>query len=400
MASAFWPLVLAFLSSRRLRTLWVNRSTSFFYLAAGVLMLCLAFGPTAYAFGKPILFRAPYFLLMLLPGGNSLRVPARFAMLFVLCLAQAAVLAVAGLKSESLRRVLVPICVVLILAEGWVPAMTVAPVPETIDLVGVDPNVRVLELPVGPVFPETATLFRATAHGHPLINGYSGYQPAHYYVLTTALQAHDPSILPMLQEAGPVAVIVQRDAEDSDRYLSMVSAVPGAKLVARSSVGRVYLLPQGPAPPARGDVGGRLTPRSVVATVNNELAPLMIDGDITTSWGSPAAQVAGEAFTVSFDAPVTVARVVFENDDQRILDYPRRLRISVSDEAGTPRPVWEGRTAALAVQGVLRERFRSPVQVDLPDGVTGRQLTFTLLEGDERIPWAVSELQVFGRRTP
>jgi len=330
------------------------------------------------------------------PDGSPKDVDREFAMLFMLCLAQAGALAVAGLKSVRARRILIPLGVVVILAEGWVPKMTIVPVPETIDLAGIDPSVRVLELPVGPVFSETATLYRATVHGHPLVNGYSGYVPAHYYVLSTALRARDVSILPMLRETGPLAVIVQRDAESSDRYAALVSDVPGAKMVARSSVGRVFLLPPQPAPSPRTDVGVRLTPRSVVANVNNDIAPLMIDGDITTLWGSPKAQEAGEEVTVTFDAPATFARVVLQTGDP-VLDYPRLLRISVTDESGARRAVWEGRTAGLAVQGVLRDRFHAPVQIDLPDGVRGTQLTFTLLEGDDEIPWAISEVQVFGK---
>jgi hypothetical protein len=283
------------------------------------------------------------------------------------------------------------------MAEGWVLKMPVVPVPQTIDLVGMDPQVRVLELPVGRVFSETATLFRATAHGHPLVNGYSGYLPAHYNVLSTALRGFDASILPMLQQSGPLAVIVQRDVEHSDQYAALVNRVSGARLLARTAVGRVFILPPTAAPEVRQDVGERLTPRSAWANVNDHLAALTIDGDITTFWGSPLAQKAGEQVNVTFDRPVRITRVVLDTGDP-ILDYPRLLRITVSDGDGSQRVVWEGRTAGLAVQGLLRDRGRAPVQIDLADGVRGTQLKFTQLENEDTIPWTISEIEVYGKR--
>ena len=66
-------------------------------------------GPFPTLAGRRVLFRAPYAWLMELPGYSSIRVPARFGMLFILCLAVAAGCAFAWLTdrfSPYSRRIL------------------------------------------------------------------------------------------------------------------------------------------------------------------------------------------------------------------------------------------------------------------------------------------------------
>src|SRR5262249_16870227 len=65
---------------------WRARSPSAFYLGAVVVSIALAMGPYPRAFGMKISNHSPYLALMsILPGFTGLRVPARFALITVLC---------------------------------------------------------------------------------------------------------------------------------------------------------------------------------------------------------------------------------------------------------------------------------------------------------------------------
>src|SRR5262249_62331332 len=70
-----------------------------FYSLATLLMYLLCFGPQPHFLGVPFMYEAPYGWLMNLPGYDTVRVPARFAMLAALCLAASAGLGFARLTS-------------------------------------------------------------------------------------------------------------------------------------------------------------------------------------------------------------------------------------------------------------------------------------------------------------
>src|SRR3954465_12589166 len=82
-------------SSPLWRTAWRERSVPMFYVAAMAAMYVLALGPAPLAWGHPVLYEPPYAWLMRLPGIEELRVPARFAMLGVLCSSTLLAIAVA-----------------------------------------------------------------------------------------------------------------------------------------------------------------------------------------------------------------------------------------------------------------------------------------------------------------
>lgn len=390
---AFWLFVLSLCCSRRIWTLWQGRSPAFFYAAAAAVMVIFSFGPTVQAFGYPLADRSPYWLLTQIRGGGSLRVPARFAMLFALCLAAAASLAVARLVPSRRKPVLAAL-VAAILVESWVPAMYVVPVPEMVALPRVGADVPLLELPVGGVFGETAAVLRSTAHGQPLVNGYSGYLPEHYYVMTEALASGDPSILSAYQRRGPLLVLVRRDDDPGGRYLAMAAGAAGSSSMLRTSLGQLFLLPAIDEPERRQNP--RIVPDEIRASVNQDLAALMADNDLTTRWGTPEAQSAGDSISLIFREPVTLSSISMSIGDA-VSTYPRELRIGMAD-AGTEQVVWHGRMAGLAAVGIIEDRRKAPVIIDLPMEPTGRTFTLTLTDGHHESPWWIAEIEVFGRR--
>src|SRR4029453_5426820 len=177
-------------------------------------------------FGWRFLYAAPYTWLMALPGGHALRVPARFATLIGLCLAQAAALALMRLTRGCPRVPLVATLVFAIALDGWVPKLKTKPVPAPVDLAGLDGGAAVLELPNADLYADTGAMLRATRHGRPIVNGFSGYEPPHYAFLRQAVQAKDASAFEALGRFGPLLVVVDRARDEGTANRHFVSSCP------------------------------------------------------------------------------------------------------------------------------------------------------------------------------
>jgi hypothetical protein len=243
LTTATWLLVFSLLLHPRLQAAWRRRSTPLFYgLAAGV-MFVMALGPLPHAFGAPIFYQAPYAWLMALPGGNALRVPARFAMLMILCLSQAAALALVRVAGQRPARFLAAALVLGVALDGWVPALKTDPTPDPIDLSGFDRAIPVLELPMEDLYSDTTAMLRATVHGHPLVNGYSGYLPPRYEALQQEMQDFSPDALRGLRTSGPLLVVINHARDREGKSRAFVAAAPGAALVRETPAVLIYSLP-------------------------------------------------------------------------------------------------------------------------------------------------------------
>src|SRR4051812_33216721 len=71
------------------RAAWRRRSALTFYALAAAVMWVFSLGPAPTLMNRPFIYKAPYAWLMMLPGVDGVRVPARFWMLAALCLAVA-----------------------------------------------------------------------------------------------------------------------------------------------------------------------------------------------------------------------------------------------------------------------------------------------------------------------
>ncbi len=388
-------LAVAWLADPRTRQGWRRRSVFLFYGAAAIVMLILALGPVARAFGEVFWPRAPYLWVMDLPGGRALRVPARFAMLFVLCLSQFAALAFARLSNG--RAGLAPIVAVLavvITLEGWVPRMPTASVPAPLDLSASARagSTAVLELPMADVFAETAAMLRAVGHRVPLVNGFSGYAPPHYFPLRNALASHDRVALDVLRQYGGVLVFVHRGRDPSGTTEAFIAEQPGAERMGATDDGPMYRLPERPLPPLEG------TPvpiAAISANASRDLLPLITDGRPDTRWhsGTPAA---GARLDLVLQASGPLTRLELDLGPYTY-DYPKRLQVAVGDAGGGKTIVWEGDTAGFAARGILLDLRRAPVLVPLPDGVVGDRVTLTLTTSQGGQLWSVAGLRVIGR---
>ena len=200
----------------RVRDAWARRSPFAFYVLATLAMWLLAVGPTARFLGERVLYKAPYAWLMLLPGfSESLRAPARFAMLAAMTLAVAAALGLTRLAARTTRAggAALAAVVVGVLVDGWIdPLPLPAPPPAMAAIDAVPAEAVVLELPLG-IFEDTAAMYRSMSHGHRLANGYSGYAPPHYTVLGLALDEGRTEVLAALEIDRDLAIVVSRGGD-------------------------------------------------------------------------------------------------------------------------------------------------------------------------------------------
>jgi hypothetical protein len=387
-------VALAWLSDRRVIAAWRARSPLFLYAIATVAMVLFALGPVGRVFGQPFLYEAPYSWLMRLPGGDGLRVPARFAMLVMLCLSQAAAVGFSRLAPAA-GRSLVAAVALGVLVDGWVSPFWIAPVHQAAALRD-DGNrhMPLLEVPISDGFSETAAMLRATGHGHPLFNGTSGYSPRHYDLLYEGVRAADPSILAALQRLGPFLAVVNRDNDPKSMYSRYVRRASGSPPIYRSEFGRVYRLPRKYAPNAPDGVE-ELQIDHVAVSNNAPQVNWLLDRDLGTRWDTAWPQRRGDQVVVAFREPVRVTR--FEMDLAAATHhYPRRLRIEVADHGTPPATVWEGGTSGLALLGAIADSQRLPVVVDLDVPAVGRRFTLTLRERHRTFPWSIAELRAYG----
>jgi hypothetical protein len=391
---AVWLLGAALLCDRRLGDGWRRRSAFLFYVGAALTMLLLALGPTGRVFGERFMYKAPYAWLMALPGGDALRVPARFGMLVVLCLGQAAALAFSRFTRRDASPFVLAAVALAVALDGWVPTLPTAPVPASADLAGLDREAAVIELPIGDVYGDTAALLRGTQHGHPVVNGYSGYGPPHYAPVVQGLKDTDASVLAALQQFGPLIVCVDRARDADGRALAFMRLVPDATRVGETPMGMVFTLAA--RHPASGAADERPLPiASVAANVNPLAASAMVDGQLATRWWTSRAQVGGDQVVITLGQSATVSRVELDLGRFRD-DYPRRLQVRVGPGA-SPAVVWESGAAGPAMLGALGDLLRMPVVIDLSVPTQGRQITLTLVAADQTAPWSIAELRVFGR---
>jgi hypothetical protein len=386
--------VLSAIATRSFRTAWQQRSAGAFYTGAAVLMFLLALGPYPTLSGHRVLYRAPYAWLMELPGYSSVRAPARFAMLFIPCVAIAAACAFASLtakRSPRVRLIAGAAAAVTILAESW-PAVSVAPTPGPVAVLGsAAREAATVELPIGLVDRDTAALYRSIDHQRVLVNGYSGYTPPHYVILEIALRDEDLDALAELSRGEPLLVAIDRRFQFA-RWAEALTARQ-APLVADDGASSLYRLTGAPA--ARALSGERLPIQSVEASVASDGVARMLDGDWSTAWTTQGPQQQGESVIIDLGREREVAGVRLDFGP-RVGDVPRRLTVECAAEHGEWQTCWRGSALAAAVRGALDDPLRVPMP--LPIGRPGvRRLRLRELADDTDRPWSIAELIVHGR---
>ncbi len=323
-------VIVALQHRERLRTAFARRSPFLFYGAAALLMWLLALGPNG-----------PYKLLSYLPGFESLRVPARFAMLATLCIAVAAGIAV----SRFVRRHVLAgaLCAAGLALDGWPRPMPLFAPPPRIILPDI-PNAVVVELPTDDAAVSVSAMYRSMFHQRPIVGGYSGHTPPHAFIFAASLWRHDASVLLELSRGRPVIIVV--DDRRAGFLRPLVRDLPSVERRHASGAGEIYVIPALAA--SRDPRLGPRLPHTVDETTGDRRLDL------------------GALHTVrTIEVPLK----------WRYMSLHTRLTFEASADGSNWTTVWDDWTGGPSFAAAIRDPREAPVRVTLAD-VTARYLRF------------------------
>jgi hypothetical protein len=407
--------------------LWPGRARqpmALLYAAIGAVALVLSLGPEPSAWSHRLLPSGPYlWLTRVVPGFDGLRVPARLSVLVFLSLGVLGAIGAARLLARMSRPVqcaFVSVMAVGIFVEGWAAPIALAP----FDAHG-RPGDRaayrwlaqrqpgaVLELPIHDwaIAPTLTYQYATLSHGHPIVNGYSGYGSALQTFLGGAgspLADRDQldEALTMLRAIGVRYVLVHpRDYADPDDGVATAAAIRAMprhvaeELRTDDVIG--FRLADGAAapPPPAHEIIRRLDTSEFRAAASDvaERLPLALDGDADTRWLTGRPQAGDEWIRLELDRPRNVARVGLQTAERSFGDYPREIVVESQSDGGLATVLYHERSLMAFGQALAAGSPYPWIMVDLPRNST-RTLTIRQTGRARRWFWSVHELGVWER---
>jgi len=216
-------------------------------------------GPRESATARPTFLPAPYrWLYEYVPGFESGRAPARFAMIAACFAALAAAWALRHLRERPKGSVAAAaLCLAFLvetapaglpLSRQW-EVEEVAALPPwrggaASPIVGaireLPPDAVLAALPFGEIFHETRAMFDSTYHWRRLVNGYSSWTPLEHTRLAVAVRdplRQAPEVVAALRAAGATYVVVHEAAWSRDKGARVTERLieAGAQPVARAN---------------------------------------------------------------------------------------------------------------------------------------------------------------------
>ena len=386
--------VVAFALHPSIRAGWARRSALAFYTLAAGPMWVFSLGPAPTLMNKPLLYKAPYAWLMLVPGVEGVRVPARFWVLATLCLAVAGALALGYIVERwpTFRRPLVAMVAVLLLVEAWP-----APLPLLEPPAWRPSNtsaVSRLELPTGSI-PDLFALYRATQHRRPVANGYSGYFAPHYGALQELLGRKNPAVLGQLASFGELEVVVNHDRDGEREWRTFLSAQPNVQLVSEEKDYTVYRVPQNAERLRIPQFStSPLSIAGIRASTAEDRVSRMTDGNLITRWDTAGPQDPTNVVTVDLGAPKQVEGIETQIGGY-LADFPRRLSVDVSEDGLSWSTAWEGETALMTYVAALEMPRTVPLRIPLANR-RAQYIRMRQTGADRTCYWTIAELKVFG----
>jgi F5/8 type C domain len=398
-----WAIGLAILlalTSPGLRRACASRSVLGFYGLAAVLTWLFSLGPAPTLMGRPFMYRGPYALLMLFPGFNALRVPARFWMMTTLCLSVIGALLFDRLAARLGRARLAAAVVVslAVLADGWVTDFPLAKTPDPWKVEACEGSGALVELPLGDPFRDVAAMYRGMSHGRAVVNGYSGYFPPGYAALRVGLGLHDDDVLTQLTTHGVRDIVVDSTRDESGAWSRYVMAHAGSRAICAAEGRTLYRL--GPAPPdallASRSVTTAGTPVRIAAlraNVNEGDEKFMVDGDRATRWQSgPQSDHTVVDVDLGTERDVGGVQLLL---GPFVEDFPRVFSIAALGKGAVWTELYRGGSAGRAFVGAFEAPRDVPMTFRFPT-VTTRYLRLRTLANEETYYWSVAELKVLG----
>ncbi|MEO6213381.1 MAG: discoidin domain-containing protein, partial [Vicinamibacterales bacterium] len=336
----------------------------------------------------------PYSWLLALPGFDSLRAPARFWMVAVLCLSVVAALLLARVLpiAGRWRHTLVVLIACGILTDTWASALPIVPARRVLNCPRPPGDAAALALlPLGVTRIDLTAMDLAKQWGVESVNGYSGYVAPHYEALVYGIDTRDHGTLTDL--AGDTGLFVAL-AEDDRMLHRFVRTHPRATTLGTCEGTALFRIagdtPVSPAEPATGTT---LPIVSLTADVGADAARLAIDGELSTRWNA-GEQTDSHFLQADLGSERSVAAVVFELG-QFPSDFPRYLHVKVSTDSLSWREVWAGATHRLAFRAGLNDPKRVSLVLSFVP-VRARYVRFEQTGRDHEF-WSVPELRILTR---
>jgi hypothetical protein len=399
-----------------------DRRTVILYAAVAAVSAAISFGPHVYAWGVKLTDHGPYdWLWRVVPGWDGMRVPARFGSVALLALAVIGAIGAAILLRRLDRRgqAAATVCgFLIVLAEGWIVPMRIVSYnargrPEDREVsqwLAARPPGGVLDLPmVTDNFEELHYQYGTLLHGHPVVNGMSGYNSGLQRLFRNpAGPLYDwdrpGAVVRMLRAVGIRYVVVHHgdytrdERRDHEEERSIELLRNSGQLVTERQVygARVFELESWTASvsePAGSPIDAHLF--TVTVNQNADRAPSLTDGDRDTRWF--AEQDGETAIDVSFGQPTNVATVELTGAERSITDYPRELRIDVADQDGVTRTLYSASPYPELITAFVRDGFYPRMTFSLADNRAVRLRIRQTASLPSRRWWSIHELRLWKR---
>jgi hypothetical protein len=365
-------------------------STLSFYVLGTIAMWLLSLGPRMRVMDRAIGYNGPYTWIMLLPGGDGLRVPARFWMVAILCLAVVVAVFVADVLRRRPRhvRVVVPLLAVLVLADGWSWAIPAQPLPSGVPNPAALAGRTVLDLPAGD-YPDISAQYRAIRGGWRSVNGYSGFVPPYYPLVIDASRDNLVGILDAFQPLGELDVVVARDASDQQ---SVMRQQPGVTITGENGAFTQFRLPARREPERDGRV--RLPIASLTSRCEAPALKQALDRDLSTYWVC-GPELDEQQLTIDL-GQVGTAGAVLHDEGPVAGNFPRRLVIETSVDGSSWSPAWSGNAWGPAISAAMRDPKANHIWFVF-EPRAARFIRMTHPMEPQHYIWAIADLEVWSR---
>jgi len=366
-------------------------STLSFYLFSTVLMWLLSLGPRLRVMDRSIGYDGPYTWVMLLPGGDGLRVPARFWMVAVLCLAAVIAVFLAELTKRhgsTFTRMAVPLMAVLVLADGWVSAIPAQPLPPDVPNPAALVGRTVLNLPAGD-YPDIAAQYRAVRGGWHAVNGYSGFLPPYYPILVNASNEDVPGILDAFVPYGDIDVVVARDAANQQ---AVMRQQPGVIITGENAAFTQFRVRGRPERSREGGV--RLQIAALSSACEAPALRQALDGNVDTYWVC-GPELDEQQLTIDLGNVQAVGAVLHDEGPQAG-NFPRRLAIETSEDGATWAPAWAGNAWGPAISAAMRNPKANHIWFVF-EPRPARYVRLTHPREAQHYTWAIADLEVWSK---
>jgi hypothetical protein len=393
------------------------------YAALAVAALVLSLGPEPAAWSYRLLPSGPYlWLARIVPGMDGMRVPARLGVVVVMALSVLAALGISRLTARlqtNARLLAAVLLAAAVFGEGWAVPLRMAPFDphgRPGDRAGYrwlaqQPPGAAIELPIPEwaIAPTLTYQYATLSHGHPIVNGYSGYGSSLQEFLGGAASPLNDldrmdAALEALRAVDVRYVLVHpgdfADAKMGADTASAIRARPALATEAFRSDAVIAFRLQDADESSRivAPSGHRLHVADFHPDASDAVdrLPLAFDGDLDTRWLTGRPQNGDEWITIAFDRTRDVSAVELQTAARSFGDYPRELVVESADENGARRLLYRASTLVPYIRTLAQGRPDPALVVGLPGNRT-RTLTIRQTGRTRRWFWSIHELMIYER---